>query len=107
MEHADKIPRMTAGPIEDLGVVVNKLVKVGFAHVVGIPGHTADGKQKIILYIDTLFGREIADVPFKTELSLFLSAMQVYLSEKKRYLSRISFLGESLYHITGDLYQDN
>ena len=109
MKKADKIPRMTTGPIEDLGVVVNKLVKVGFAHIHG-GGYTAHERPKFRLYISTLFGRETADIPYDVELFSFLSAVQGYLSEKKRYLSRVSFLSgksEDSDEITGDLYQEN
>ena len=115
------IPRITAGPIDDLGVVVNKLVKVGFARIKAIVAEP----KRCTLYIDTLFGSGYIDASFGSETAkdipkhnvdfimwdnshfMILRQIQDYLSEKKMYLSRASFLGEDSDSITGDLYKEN
>ncbi len=120
MKRADKIPRITAGPIEDLGVVVNKLVKLGFARIKAFSSEPERGTLIIDTplgseYIDTLFGSETAKglpkhnvdfIMWDNSHFMILRQIQDYLSEKKMYLSRASFTGKDSDSITGDLYQE-
>ena len=96
----EKTPRITAGPIEDLGLIVDKLIKKGFVY-------PQDEPNRIKLVICTQFGvEEIRSGRADNPLDEVLGYVFDYLSRNNMYLARANMRSESSMVITGDLYKE-
>lgn len=97
----EKSLRITSGPIEDLGLVVDQLIKKGFVYI-----HPVLTPHEAILRICTQFGvEEVRMDKAKNPNDEVLGYVYNYLSKNNMYLARASMRSISLMVISGDLYK--
>ena len=113
-ETPEKSPRIIAGPIEDLGLKVDRLTKLGLASFkhTNIPDPiniSFSIPSSWTLQMETQSGlKEVElDLPRAKSYS-FLAMLSDYLFRNKMYLARTEVeIGFKINLVTGDLYLEN